>query len=76
MNYSNSFTYSSNIGENCRFLEPHLPLKYDSPHVNPYNKPILKGINYDKLPLDNIFAFTEAYELQSTYSSRAVRSNS
>lgn len=71
MNYPNRFSYSSNIEEKCRFLEPHLPLKYDSPYVNPYNKPILKGINYDKLPLDKVFAFTEAYELQGTYSSSA-----
>lgn len=37
MNYPNKFSYSSNIGEKCRFLEPHLPLKYDSPYVNTYN---------------------------------------
>lgn len=37
MNYPNNFSYSSNIGEKCRFLEPHLPLKYDSPYVNTYN---------------------------------------
>ena len=36
MNYPNSFSYSRNIGEKCRFLEPHLPLKYLKPYVNPY----------------------------------------
>lgn len=72
MNYPNSFSYSSNIGEKCRFLEPHLPLKYDSPYVNPYNKPTIQGIDYDKLPLDKVFAFTEAFELYDTYSSSAA----
>jgi len=73
MNYLNSYSYSSNIGKKCRFLEPHLPLKYGSPYVNPYkyNKPILKGINYDNLSLDKVFAFTEAYKLHETYSSSA-----
>src|SRR6201999_1888360 len=86
MNYPNNFSYSRNIGEKCRFLEPHLPLKYDSPYVNTYNKPTLLPpvpsslntmdlkdgyINYEKLPLGKIFAFTEDYELHDIFSSSA-----
>lgn len=71
MNYPNSFSYSSNIGEKCRFLEPHLPLKYDKPYVNPYNRPAIQGIDYNKLPLDKVFAFTETFDLYDTYSSSA-----
>ena len=71
MNYPNSFSYSSNIGEKCRFLEPHLPLKYDKPYVNHYNRPAIQGIDYNKLPLDKVFAFTETFDLYDTYSSSA-----
>ncbi len=48
-----------------------LPLKYDSPYVNPYNRPTIRGINYNNLPLDKCFAFKYAIELYITYCSSA-----
>lgn len=66
-NYPDSYVECPALGEKCRFLEPHLPMKSGNPYISPYMRPNLDGIDYNQLPLDRVFAFTESFELHSDY---------
>jgi hypothetical protein len=66
-NFPDSYVECPKLGEKCRFVEPHLPMKSGNPYFNPYTRPTLDGIDYNKLPLGRVFAFTESFEPHSDY---------
>lgn len=67
LNYPNIYVECPKLSEKCRFVEPHLPIKSGNPYISPYMRPTLNGIDYNQLPLDRVFAFTESFELHSDY---------
>jgi NUMOD1 domain len=67
MNYVDTYVSCPTLGEKCRFVEPHLPTKSGNPYSSPYAAPDLEGIDYNKLPTERIYAFTESFELHSDY---------
>ena len=69
MNYIDTFVRTPKLGVKCQFIEPHLPLKSGNPYTYPYMLPDLAGVDYTKLPLDRIYAFTESFDLHSDYAS-------
>lgn len=74
MNYPDNCSYSKAHGDKYRFLEPQLPLKENSPYINPYLKPTLPEIdllNIKNLPIGKIFAFTEELKLYKDFDTSA-----